>query len=101
MLWLITLIGNLAGMIGIQLSKKTAFVLAILGASTALTVALGVAIQATLSAIIISMPAAIAAGSIFLPSNAGGCIAAFVTAKLARMFYDLNMKNLEMSASVN
>lgn len=101
MLWLITLIGNLAAMVGIQLSKKTAFIVAMLAASTALTVALGAAIQATLSAIVVSMPSAIAAGSIFLPSNAGACIAAFVTAKLARMFYDLNMKNLEMASSIN
>lgn len=99
--WLITLIGNLAGMLGIQLAKKTTFIAAIIVASTALTVAFGIAIQATLSAILVSMPGALAAGSIFLPSNTGGCIAAFVTAKLARMFYDLNMKNLEMSSNVN
>lgn len=99
--WLISLIGNLAGMLGIQLAKKTTFITAIILASTALMVALGAVINSALSAIAVSMPSAVAAGSIFLPTNTSACITAIISCKTARMLYDWNMKNLEMSSNVN
>ena len=101
MCWIVTLIANIASFFGISLAKKTLYATAAIASSIALTLAMAAAIQNLLAGIVHSLPAWVATGAFFLPTNLSACIAAIISAKVFRFVYDWNMRNLEMAASIN
>lgn len=97
---LIGVVMFLAGLIGVQLSKKTAFAAAAVLAFVALTLALASAITALYTGITasISDPWLLQGLGLFVPSNAGACMSAVLAAKLARRIYDINMTGVQVAA---
>lgn len=99
--WILGLLGNVVAFFGIQLTKKTAFIAITIAASVALTVALYSAITNLFLSLVYALPSTLSVAAMFLPSNLSACLTAIFTAKFARFVYDWNMKNLQMSASIN
>ena len=105
MIWLANifanLVGSLAGLVGLQLAKRTIFATAAIAAALALTMAFTLGIQALLGGIVYVAPAIVQQGAYLLPSNVSACLGAIVSAKIGRAIYDYHMTTLKIAASIS
>ena len=85
--WLGSAFTGLTAWFGAWLSAKAAMVAAALTALAAVWLAFAAGIVGAVTALQVALPAWAAPGVMFLPSNLAVCISALITAKLARMVF--------------
>lgn len=91
-----TMLFGIASWLGAFLTKRIAILVAIISMVTALTAAFVVLIETAISALSVSMPPYLLIGASWVwPANANACIAAIISAYVARWVYEWNIKIIQ------
>ena len=97
-------VGSLAGVFGVWVTKKTAFGVAAVAVFSALTVALMAAVTAAINLTldVVPLPDMVIFGFwYFMPSNFAACVSAIIAADVAAALYAWNVEHLRLIAYVS
>lgn len=94
-------IGSLLALLLSMFGRKVIVATAAVAAALALTVALALVINTLLTAVVaaLSLPAVFSAIYWFVPTDFSVCIAAIISANIARAAYDLGMEKIRLIAT--
>ena len=99
--WLGTMIASLLAIFGISLAKRFTLGAAAVAASIALYIGLAATIHALLSGLVQTLPSWASHAGLFLPDNIVPCVTAIIAARFAFAFYEWNLTNLKIMATIN
>ena len=93
--WIAALASNVIAWWATVMTKKAAVGTAAVGGGVALMLSLSAAINLLLGGIVAQLPAWAQAGASMLPSNAGLCLSAVLTARGYRWAYDFAQRSID------
>lgn len=98
---LMGLFGSLIGWLGQWFTKKVAIGIAASAAFVAMTVGMWAICFGGIAALKATLPDVVQlAAAQVIPSNVPACISAYISARMAKTFYDWNVENLKIMAYI-